>query len=87
MIDMHSKYDNMHNNRMFSALICMNNLIITCINCMLSTPKSGEDVLSNKLKDYFMIISYFGDCLYLSRHVIYYYKNAIISIKCLKWMH
>ena len=33
---MHSKYDDMHNNRMFDALICINNHVITSINCMLS---------------------------------------------------
>ena len=37
MIDMHSKYDNMHNNGIFYALICINNHIIKCINYMLST--------------------------------------------------
>ena len=36
MIDMHSKYDNMHMNGMSYALIYINNHIITCINCMLS---------------------------------------------------
>ena len=41
MIDMHSKYDNMHKNGMFYALICVINYIITCINCMLSVHK-GE---------------------------------------------
>ena len=35
MIDMHSKYDNMPKNGMFYALICNNNHIIICINCML----------------------------------------------------
>ena len=30
MIDMHSKYDNMHKNGMFYALICINNRIIAC---------------------------------------------------------
>ena len=28
MIDMHSKYDNMHKNGMFYVLICINNRII-----------------------------------------------------------
>ena len=32
MIDMHSKYDNMHKNGMFCANICINNHIIICIN-------------------------------------------------------
>ena len=27
---MHSKYDNMHKNRMFYVLICINNCIIAC---------------------------------------------------------
>ena len=30
MIDMHSKYDNMHKNGMFYALICTNNHVIAC---------------------------------------------------------
>ena len=33
---MHSKYDNMHKNVMFYALIYNNNHIIVCVNCMLS---------------------------------------------------
>ena len=37
MIEMHSKYDNMHKNGMFYALICINNHIIVCINCVLSS--------------------------------------------------
>ena len=37
MIDMHSKYDNMHKNGLFDALICINNHIIACVNCMLSS--------------------------------------------------
>ena len=36
MIGMHSKYDNMHTNRMFYALICIINYIIVCMNWMLS---------------------------------------------------
>ena len=36
MIDMHSKYDNMHKNGMFYALICINNHIIACIDFVLS---------------------------------------------------
>ena len=34
---MHSKYDNMHKNRMIYPLICINNDIIACVNCMLSS--------------------------------------------------
>ena len=30
MIYMHSKYDNMHKNKLFNALIYINNCIITC---------------------------------------------------------
>ena len=36
MIDMYSKYDDMNENVIFYALICIDNHIITCINCMLS---------------------------------------------------
>ena len=36
MIDIHSKYDNMHKNEMFYTLICINNHIISCIIHMLS---------------------------------------------------
>ena len=32
---MHSKYDNMHRNIMFYALICINNHVIANISCML----------------------------------------------------
>ena len=45
MIDMHSKYDNIHKNGMFYNNIYINNHIITCINCMLSRykmPSPGE---------------------------------------------
>ena len=35
MTDIHSKHDNMHKNRIFYALICINNHIISCIDCML----------------------------------------------------
>ena len=30
MIDMNSKYDNMHTNEIFYALICINNHVIVC---------------------------------------------------------
>ena len=36
MIDMHLKYDNMHTNIRFNALICINNHVNSCTNCMLS---------------------------------------------------
>ena len=36
MIDMHSKYDNMHLNGIFNGLICKNNHLNSCINCMSS---------------------------------------------------
>ena len=35
MIRMHSKYDNMHMNGIFYALICINNHVITSISYML----------------------------------------------------
>ena len=36
MLSMHSKYNNIHKNEMFNALICINNHVIMSINCMLS---------------------------------------------------
>ena len=36
MIEMHSKYDNMHINVMFYALNCINNHVLSCLDCMLS---------------------------------------------------
>ena len=41
---MHSKYDNMHRNRMFYALICINSHEIKSICCMLSVVKSIKRV-------------------------------------------
>ena len=37
MIDMHSKYANMHKSRIFYVIIYINNYVIIAINCMLST--------------------------------------------------
>ena len=36
MINIHSKYDNMHRNEIFYALIYINNHVITSITCTLS---------------------------------------------------
>ena len=36
MIEMHSKYDIIHENGIFYAIICINNHIIVFINCVLS---------------------------------------------------
>ena len=36
MMNMHSKYNNMHRNKKFNALVCVNNHINTSISCMLS---------------------------------------------------
>ena len=36
MIEMWSKYDNMHTNRIFNAFNCINNHVNSCINYMLS---------------------------------------------------
>ena len=43
MIEIHSKYDNMHINVMFYALICINNHVLSCLDCMLSRLSDGED--------------------------------------------
>ena len=42
MIDMHSKYVNMHKNGMFYALICINSHIIASENCMLLVTPLGS---------------------------------------------
>ena len=36
MMNMHSKYNNMHKNKMFYALNCINNHVITSISYVLS---------------------------------------------------
>ena len=48
MIDMHSKYDNMHKNRIFYALIFININKITSINYMLSVTLSTRFPLSTE---------------------------------------
>ena len=45
MIEMHSKYDNMHIKVMFYALNCINNHVLSCYDCMLS------DLIKNNLTD------------------------------------
>ena len=45
MIKMHSKYDNMHINVMFYALNCMNNHVLSCLDCMLSCNPLGPHIL------------------------------------------
>ena len=42
MIYMHSKYDNIHKNRMFHILICINNHIISCYH-KAKAPKDCND--------------------------------------------
>ena len=37
MIDMHLKYDKMDTYGIFNALVCFNNDVNSCINCMLSS--------------------------------------------------
>ena len=39
MIDMYSKYDSVHRNKFFYAIICINKYVITSISCMLSWRK------------------------------------------------
>ena len=46
MIDIHSKYDNMHKNEMFYTLIFINNHEITIINCMLSVFYNQDELFS-----------------------------------------
>ena len=46
MIDMHSKYDNMHKNDMVYALISINIHIILCINWILLSTQSQYNWIS-----------------------------------------
>ena len=56
MIDLHLKYDNMHKNGMFYALICINNHVITSINYMLlHTPSPQTWIISSPLAIYYRI--------------------------------
>ena len=43
MIEMHSKYDNMHTNGMFYVLICINNHVLSCYDCILSRVCEREE--------------------------------------------
>ena len=65
MIDMYSNYDNMHTNVIFYALICINNHIIVCVNCILLivTPPNGY-FWRNKLWSPL-------HCLFLRLHVVW----------------
>ena len=42
---MHSKYDNMHRNRILNELNCINNHVNSCINCMLWVTETKFKVL------------------------------------------
>ena len=44
MIDIHLKYGDIHINEIFYNLICINNDINSCINCMLSKIIRGHQI-------------------------------------------
>ena len=46
MIEMYLKYDNMHTYGTFNALICINNHVNSCINCMLSGSIVRDNIIS-----------------------------------------
>ena len=46
MIDMHLKYDNMNTSRIFNALICINNHVNSCINCILLCIENIGDLIN-----------------------------------------
>ena len=67
MIDMHSKYDNMHSKGIFNALVCINNHVNSCINFMLSSSSAkkisylGWRISIKKLRRYdFPLIRFFA---------------------------
>ena len=47
MIEMHSKYDNMHINGMFYALFCINNHVLSCLD-FISSLHQPVDPLGQK---------------------------------------
>ena len=47
MIDIHSKYDNMHKNVMFYVLCFINNNVIISLNCMLSITCVAFQILNS----------------------------------------
>ena len=49
MIDIHSKYDNMHKNVIFYVLICINNHVNSCINCMLLDMRATSSLQNGSL--------------------------------------
>ena len=47
MIDIYLKFDNMHTNKIFNALICINTRVNSCTNCMLSHPNYIHNVTAS----------------------------------------
>ena len=82
MIDIHSRHDNMYKNGISYALICINSLIISCVNCMLSSIRFSHVMivyvileLRHKIilliDDHFLIMSYESLATgYLNRHIL-----------------
>ena len=52
MIDIHSKYDNMHKNGIFYALIYFNDHVKSCINFMLLINLFGVNVVYTVVSSY-----------------------------------
>ena len=51
MIEMHSKYDNMHTNGIYKGLICINNHINSCISCMLLGSRVNNPITLTRGKE------------------------------------
>ena len=66
MIDIRSKHDNMHKNEIFYASICINNHIISCVNCMLSEAYSNSGYASD-CGDWKSIFNY---CILVSGNLV-----------------
>ena len=51
MIDMHSKYDNMHTYGILNVLIWINKYVNSCINYMLSESTKNEGIFQGVLQN------------------------------------
>ena len=65
-IEMHSKYDNMHTNRIFNALNCINNHVNSCKNCMLSGI-IYQDIIPMLSSSYDAHVDYVTSCVEILR--------------------
>ena len=92
---MHSKYDNMHTNRIFNVLNCISNHVNSCINCMLSmnslslsfSPKSmNSEIIPKNLEVYLATFSFcsiesVSNSLLKDYNFLFAIHDLVISVK------